>query len=303
MKNYKIWALIGILTIFSVLCGCLNLSDKPQFSEDNEELSTVKVMLMPFMSFAPFFIAEEEGYFLEQGIKIEFIKFGSPVQAMPSLAQGDLDVATGGITSSLFNSISRGVNVKVVADKGRLHDRCSNAAILINKELAESGEISEISHLNGKKLALEDFGGWGYIYSKVLEKGNLSLEDIDNTFMPPPDRVIALQIAYIIYGPSILGKNPDLGKRFMVAYLKGVKQFKEGKTERNIDIIQKYTQLDKELIENSCWIAINSRGYMNTQSLLDVQEWGYNNGYVDELVTEDQLFDLSFVEYANKVLG
>jgi len=338
MKKYRGGALIGIVFLFFILSGCL--SDKTSTTEGKSDLTAVKVMLMPYLSFAPLFIAQEEGYFEENGIEVEFIKFGSPVQAMPALIQGDLDVATGGITSSLFNAISRGSNLKIVADKGQLHSRCSNAAILVNKELFESGEISEIAHLEGKKLALEDFGGWGFVYSQILSMGNLELEDIESTLMSPPNRIAALsskavvgvqlgeplitkltedgmavklvgyeevvpelQIAYLVFGPNLLDEDPELGKRFMVAYLKGVRQFNEGKTERNIEIIQNYTHLDGDLINRACWIYINPNGYPNTNSLLIIQKWGYDNGYVDDLVSEDQLFDMSFADYAKDVLS
>jgi NitT/TauT family transport system substrate-binding protein len=336
----RIRTLFLLIFLIFILAGCL-ISDSQSKDEEIMELNKVKVMVLPFLSFAPFFIAQEEGYFAEWGIEVEFDKFGSPVQAMPALIQGDLDVAAGGVSASLFNSIARGVvNIKIVADKGHLDSRCSYAAILVNKELFESGELSEIAQLKGKKFAGDDLGGMGYAYSEMLSKGNLGLEDIETVTMPPPERVAALQskavaaahigeplitklsdagiavklagqeetlpgfqLAYLIYGPNFLEKDGELGRQFMVAYLKGVRQYNEGKTERNIEIIQKYTQLDKDLIERACWPSINSNGRLNTQSLLDVQDWDFENGYVDEKVTEDQLFDESFIEYANEVLS
>jgi NitT/TauT family transport system substrate-binding protein len=331
--------LFFLVFLIFILAGCLS-SDSPSKEEAIMELDTVKVMVLPYLSFAPFFIANEEGYFAEQRMEVEFIKFGSPVQAMPVLAQGELDVATGGVTSSLFNSISRGVNIRIVADKGHLDTRCTYAGMLVNKELFDNGEIKEISQLKGNTLALEDFGGWGYVYSEILSSEGLNLDDIESIFLRPPDRVGALaaksvaaaqlgepfitklietelaeklvgyeeflpdfQLAYIVYGSNLLEKDREIGKRFMVAYLKGVKQYNEGKTERNIDIIQNYTKEDRGIIERACWPSIHSDGHLNTQSLLDVQDWSFENGYVDELVTEYQLFDKSFIEYANEVLS
>ncbi len=58
----------------------------------------------------------------------------------------------------------------------------------------------------------------------------------------------------LYYGPAILDKDPELGKRFMVAYLKGVKQYNEGKTN-GILRFENYTHLDRDLLKQSCWYA------------------------------------------------
>ena len=44
-------------------------------------------------------------------------------------------------------------------------------------------------------------------------------------------------------------------------------------------------------------------GQINLQSVLDFQAWAVEKGYVESPVAEEQLWDPSFVEYANEVLG
>ncbi len=53
----------------------------------------LKVGILPYISFAPFFIAEEEGYFAEQGLQVELVRPGNVSEALAALVQGDLDVA------------------------------------------------------------------------------------------------------------------------------------------------------------------------------------------------------------------
>ena len=55
---------------------------------------TLKVSLLPYISYAPLFIAFEEGYFREQGLKIEFVKIRGAGQSIPALASGGIDVST-----------------------------------------------------------------------------------------------------------------------------------------------------------------------------------------------------------------
>jgi NitT/TauT family transport system substrate-binding protein len=340
MLKWKAWAILGA-TFLLIMAGCLSNSELSSVTDGGEkEFSTLKVVLLPYISSAPFFIGVEEGYFEEQEIKVEFVRFPSSAKSIPALAEGDLDVGAGLLSAGLFNAIGRDLNIKIVAGKGRFNTDCNVGAIVIRKDLFESREITEIAHLKGKKIALSDYLSHGYIYSELFNRDKMSLEDIDNIQLRPSERIGALQsksidaaalgepsitravdmglavklIGYaevypdfqagsIIFGPNLLEKNPELGKRFMIAYLKSVRQYNEGKTDRNIGIIQNHTDLDRDLVERSCWYTFDPNGRLNIESLLDLQEWNYKNGYVDELLTEDQLKDESFIEYANKILN
>lgn len=339
MQKWKVGALLGIVVLIVIVAIYQSNGIKPT-EEGIKDSTTVKVVLQPYISFSPFFIAKEEGYFEEQGIEVEFVKFLGFSKAMPVLAQGDLDVGAGAGSASLFNAIARGINIKIVADKAHLDGRCDYAGYYVRKDLFDSGEITEIAQLKGNKVASSPLSTWGYVYSEILNRGNLSLEDIEIVELRGSETLVALQtkavaaaalgepfitkttdmglavklisyqeavpglqLAYIVYGPNLLEKDPELGKRFMVAYLKGVRQYNEGKTERNIQIIQEYTKLDRDIIERSCWPPIYPDGHVNMQSLLELQNWSFRNGYIDALLTEDQLLEKSFVEYANKVIG
>ena len=46
----------------------------------------------------------------------------------------------------------------------------------------------------------------------------------------------------------------------MVAYLQGVRQYNEGKTEQNLEIMGNYTKLDRDLLNQSCWMPIAKNG-------------------------------------------
>jgi hypothetical protein len=69
----------------------------------------VKVLSMPYITFAPFFIAQDEGYFAEQGLEVEFVQFDGLSTAIPALAQGEIDVVSGHIRASIFSAITGGV--------------------------------------------------------------------------------------------------------------------------------------------------------------------------------------------------
>lgn len=83
----------------------------------------LKVVSYPYLSLAPFFIADEEGYFTEQGLQIEFVKISDTSIALPALIKGNLDVWGGYIDPSCLNAIARGAHIRIVADKGQLNSK------------------------------------------------------------------------------------------------------------------------------------------------------------------------------------
>jgi NitT/TauT family transport system substrate-binding protein len=304
-----------------------------------EDLSTIKVSFIPYISYAPIFIAIEEGYFNEQGLNIELLKTQISGQEIPALASGSLDVSTSVMGSNLFAAISRGLKIKIVADKGHLHPGCNYGAIMARKALFESGEVTNIKQLKGKKVALSPIPVLGYIYEKILNSGGLTLNDIEIVRMPISATVEALksgaidatsaaepvitqleameyavklaeyedfyphyQLAFIIYGPKLIEKHHELGRKFMVAYLKGVRLYNEGKIERNVEIFQKYTGLDPDILRRICLPPIYSDGHVNTQSIVAFQDWAYEKGFIDSKIALDQLIDMSFAEYAYGIL-
>ena len=116
------------------------------------------------------------------------------------------------------------------------------------------------------------------------------------------DDIGPLQASVLAFGPRLLQEDPELGSRFMAAYLKGVQKYNEGKTERNLEIITKHTGIDRELLTEACWTPFHNDGYINVQSLVDFQIWAVEKGFLDQLAMGDEFWDPSFVKYANEVL-
>jgi len=132
--------------------------------------------------------------------------------------------------------------------------------------------------------------------TRVLQSG------YGNYWVGAKDIVPGASYAMLWYGPTLLDDNPDLGNRFMVAYLKGVRQFNQGKTDRNLEILVKHTELEEEILRDACWVTINDNGMINPPSVVDFQDWALGKELLDNIVTEEQFWDPSFLEFANKEL-
>src|SRR5262249_14935508 len=114
--------------------------------------TTVQMATLRAASDAGLFIALERGYFAEQGIDAQFaeIGLGSDIAAM--LAAGQIQVGGAAITAGLLNAAARGIETKVVADKGANPRGFSFTALLVRKDLVDSGAYSGPADLKGMKL-------------------------------------------------------------------------------------------------------------------------------------------------------
>jgi NitT/TauT family transport system substrate-binding protein len=299
-------------------------------------MTTVRVAYQPTTSNGPLYIAEDEGFFAKQGFDVEFVKTANSAAALPLLVSGDVAASTGPLKIGLLNAVIKGENVRIVADKGSVTSgSCIVYAFMVRKDLFDKGIVKNVSDLKGRKIAVHDSD---YDLYRVLALGNLTKGDVETVDMDFPTTVSAFQNGAIdvglvtepyvtqalnsgsavvlvpgqdfvpgwpmplYYGPAILNKDPELGRRFMIAYLQGVKQYNEGKTEQNLAIIGNYTHLDRDLLNQTCWWPVAADGNPSRQPVREYTDWMYANKMITQNLNDDQLFDMSYVTYANGML-
>lgn len=331
--------LFFVLLISSLVLSFCSPASSSQETKIPEPVK-LKVLSLPYISYAPFFIAQEDGYFAAQGLEVEFIRMDKTTDAIPALVQGQLDVASGLMEVNMLNAVAQNGNIRYVADKGFLDpNSCPNTTWVARKELVDSGRLDDLHNLKDMKVAFSPVSSAEYALDTLLQDSGLSSEDVQILDIPVPARLEGLgtgavdiaamsepwatrainagssviwqpwekympnfELSIIMYGPNLLEKNPDIGKRFMVAYLNALEQYAEGKTDRNVEIVVKYTELKPEEVRQSCWIAVNPKGTINVPQILEFQDWAINKGYLVDRVTPEQFLDTSFLEQALQLI-
>ena len=297
---------------------------------------TVKVVTLPFITFAPYYIGVEEGYYAKYGIEVELVNMTVQEEILPALSSGQVDVSSGLLSAGMFNAIDRGAEIVITADKGIVDpEGCVNWSILGRSDLVESGALDNPELLAGLTVNIVPATWLEYYLHVVLESGGLTLDDIEkvNISSPAvPDALNTDQIdvavnsepwvtilansghvpvlalpqevladesgAVMLYGPTLLGDNHGVGVRFMAGYLESVAQYAEGKTERNLDIIQTFTELDRGLLDAMCWPAINPTGEIDLAGVDGFQDFAVARGYQDVVVSSDDYFDGTYLAEA-----
>jgi len=153
----------------------------------------VKVGLLMINADAGIFVAQDKGFFRDQGLTVELTYFSSSGGAqMAALTTGELDAGSGSISPGIYNSVAGGVNMRVVATKSRVGPRGSGR-YLVRRSLVEPGKTFVLKDLKGKVIALNSVGGTSRRYlDGLLRKAGLKETDVIVRVMPFNDMVGAL---------------------------------------------------------------------------------------------------------------
>ncbi|MDF1554260.1 MAG: ABC transporter substrate-binding protein [Deferrisomatales bacterium] len=338
-----------LLAVSSVLLPVIWVATPAVFAgQGDSERDKVRVGELPLLPSIGTFIAMEKGYFGEQGLDIELVMFKIGTQMVPLLASGQLDVGGTGVNAGLYNAISRDGRMRMVADKGH-HPYQDSAkpihAVVISKKLYPGQLTAE--NLRGQVFSVSGRGNAQEIYLELfLKEHGSSLEEVQVQTMPLPGMLAALssgavfgasllepfltlaqskdlgvpvlankelypgqQGGALIYSSAFIAARPEAGVKFMVGYLKGVRDyldFLDGKLDFDevFDVVKKHTSMDdRGLFMRIGKPSLHPDGVLNLEGMERDVRWLHQHGYIDATPDMAELVDERFVRKALEVLG
>ncbi|HRY28482.1 MAG TPA: ABC transporter substrate-binding protein [Elusimicrobiota bacterium] len=309
----------------------------------------IKVGVSPTTSSSALYIALEQGYFKEQGLNVKLVTFPSSGAPMTiPLSQNQLSVGGGNLSAGLWNAIQQNLGLKLVADKGSVSKEHDYIGLLVRKDHVDSGRYKSLQDLKGFTLGLTALNGVSQeiVTELFLKKGGLTPNDIRLVKMSYAEMNVALrtknldatvnlepyltqavldgfavrvagsydvypdqQSAAIIYSPGFAQDRTGAAEKFMVAYLKGARDYEDaftkGKnTARIISLLQKHLQISPEAVwEKLIPAGINPDGRLNLASLERDLAWYKDKGYLTDMPDLQKAVDHRFVEKALETLG
>jgi len=335
MKTRIACAALGAMMAL-ILNACGPASGAPFADPTAPKPALINVGVLGYVSNSPLVIAQVEGFYAEQGLDVEIVNFGtSDREMLPALLGGQLDVAATVLNVAVLNGILGGIHARFVADKAFINPNasCATDGWVARKALLEAGTLEDLANLEGKKLAFTPINTAELAADVLLERAGLSQDDIEiidmidqttrvqalasaepwitrarttgssDLWMPLSELIPNYSIGTIIYGPSMLERDPDVGTRFMVAYLKAIHQFSQGKTDRNVELVADFTKLAAEEVREICWPSYQPDGKINEEAMRDFLQWALEKGYIVSALSVDQIWDPRFVEAAYAILS
>lgn len=312
-----------------------------------QEKATVVIAEDGAASGAGFYIADKNRYFKDYNIEVKFVTFANSDEMLPALAAGEIDIAGGVSTASFFNSIAQGINVKMIADKGHNRKGESYFTFVIDKD--QEGTIKDYKDFKGKRVAVSTENGVDdYIFEQMIQHAGLTRDDVEFVLMPDFAMMLAgmqtntldaalqieplitkgmtdgmhikfgdatdyapqAQIAMVLASPEFMSEKRDIATRFMLAYLKGLRDYNDvfvkgtGDKQGIINIMTEYTELkDPKQWEQVNVTGLNPNGDMFVDDIKAQYEWYKQRGAIIGDIDLDKAIDTSLAEEAVKILG
>lgn len=285
----------------------------------------LRVAYSRHLSWGPLMIAQAEGFFAQEGLEVEFVMSMRSEETLVALVTGDLDVRPGPLHAGFLSAIAQGAPIKITAGLTVLApEACTYYAIIVRPGLDTAGAPAI------KKMRLGQDGVSRYIVGTMLEQRKVELDDIETVrlpevvygmslesgaidavgvtepaltrlariatlWLPAEDVLPGFQWSVLAFGERLLVRERDTGMRFIRAYERGLAQYRQGKTDRNVAIIAEGTGETPEITREVCWPDFSAESRLNWESISAFQKWANREGIMEHTLTREQAYDSSFV--------
>jgi NitT/TauT family transport system substrate-binding protein len=314
----------------------------PQAAATPAERLTIQSGYLPILAGTPVFIAEERGYFAEQGFTVNYTQFDSGALMVAPLAAGQLDVIAAVPSPSLFNALARGVTMQAVA----VQSSATTSTLMVRKELWDSGEVRTLPDLRGRRVSFNVEGSpVDYALRHGFEKYGLSLQDVevqrlsnadtapalangasDAGILPEPGPVlietrnIGVRLleasemvpeqtgSIVTIGPSMTAKGDPAVTRFLAAYLRGLRDANAALKDNHLvdpavlAIVSKWTNLPAETITKARSSAVDPNGRIDLDDVTRQQDFWVREGLVPTPADLRQFIDYKYVDAARALI-
>ncbi|TQN43814.1 NitT/TauT family transport system substrate-binding protein [Blastococcus colisei] len=212
---------------------------------------------------APLYIAQDKGYFEDEGLSVTLQPFNSAAQMIAPLGAGDLQVGAGAPSAGFYNAVASGVELRIVADKGSMPENYGYMPLMVRKDLFDSGEVTEIADLEGRTVAEPAQGtATSSTLGTMLDSAGLTYDDVQHEYIgfsehatafdngaidaslttepnatvaeqrgvavrmaTPPEFYDNQQLAVLLYSGAFADESAEVGHCFMRAYMQAARDY------------------------------------------------------------------------------
>lgn len=262
----------------------------------------ITIAALTFVSSSPLFIAQEKGYYAEEGLDVEFKFFRAAQPVAVAIASGDADFGVTAFTAGFYNLAAKGA-LRVIGAQSREVKGFDGSAVLASNKAYEGG-LTKVENLAGHSFAMTQVGSsFHYMIGQVSEKAGVNLSQIKlKPLQSVPNMLGALksgQVDSIIivphiakpleragaakiigwvadYNPYQLGglftskknieEKRDTVEKFVRAYQKGAQDYFDAMLQKNDEGNPLYNQHTDGIVE-----IINRYVYKGTPSALKIK--------------------------------
>jgi NitT/TauT family transport system substrate-binding protein len=286
------------------------------------EPSTIKMAVLPILDALPMYVAQEQGYFEDENLVVEFIPVTSAAERDQVIQAGQADGMINEILSTLFYN-SEQPEISIVR-----YARVPTAEYPQFYVLASAGSgISSVEDLKGQDIGISEGTIIEYSTDRLLQAEGLTEDEISTVAVPRiPDRmallgsgelpaanlpdplaslavqggaqVIVNDSKYPEYGHSVISfrnefvnDNEDAVRGFLAALEKAVEDINQDR-EQFSGLLTERGLVPEPLVGSFTIPDFPTASVPPTSQWDDVLDWALQKGYVEgELDYEESVID------------
>lgn len=317
MKIKRLLVTLMSVALLGSVAGCAKTESEEVKSEiEVKEMNKLSFGAMGSIDIVPIVIAQEKGYFEEEGLELDFQLFTAAKDRDAALQAGALD---GLIADEIAISIyqNSGIDMKITGQ--------TNGAwtLVVGKD---SG-IEKLEDLKGKKMAISENTMIDYLSDYIAEENGVNAIEIEKVAIPAmPARLEALRnkqvdaailpapfddtavadggkglesidnadimISAIAFSQDKIDNNEETIKAFFVGYNKAVEYMKNTDIKEYEDTIIKTVGYSEDIKGNLILPELKLNYLPDAEKVQAVFDWSKNKGIISaDLKAEDIIID------------
>lgn len=174
----KLSIVLATLSLAGFLLGCSAQKDSEQ-PAGNSQGKVIKIGVLPIEDNLPFYAAEKDGLYAQEGVQVELVSFPSAMERDAALQAGKIDGQVADLVAvALLEKI--GTDVKIASIGLGATPQEGRFAILSSPK---SG-INDLAQLKGGKLGISQNSIIDYVSDQMLADQGLKPEDVTKMAIP-----------------------------------------------------------------------------------------------------------------------
>jgi NitT/TauT family transport system substrate-binding protein len=199
--------MLAFSTAMAVLAACGSAEKVTSLRVEKPDLT---VAVVPAISAAGLYIAQQDGYFTAAGLHVKIVPIASGAKAIPDLLNGSVDIDEGQWAADLA------AQAKGIAKLHALASASAGGPGVQETVIPAGSPIRSVQQLAGKTIAVNALGGLAVLVTDIMLKSNgVQVSSVHYTVMGFPDMGTALAAhrvdAAFIAEPSLSAAETGAG--------------------------------------------------------------------------------------------
>lgn len=181
-------AAAAALTLAAGLSACAGNEAAPEGSAAEGGTTAITVLHAP-INYEVLYIAQQEGFFEEEGLDVTITPGGTAQDNLGQLAGGSADLAIVSWDAAV-TATAEGVPLKLISSNAEISTEFDTSAIMVR---ADSG-ITDVADLEGKTIAFNSVGSGGNVpVLQALKDAGLDPDSVEQVALPFASMQAALE--------------------------------------------------------------------------------------------------------------